>query len=56
MANDIAFFHGRNHTVKNMQIRAADGAGSDLDDRILRVLDLRIRDGLAAHVAFAVPA
>src|SRR5437763_8265412 len=38
-----------------MQVRAADRSGGHPDNRIARVLDLRIGDGVATHVAFAVP-
>jgi hypothetical protein len=38
-----------------MEVGAADGATGDTDDSITRILDSRIGDGLAPHVAFAMP-
>src|SRR5882757_9961214 len=38
-----------------MEVRAADGAGGDLDDGVAPVLDLGIRHGVAANVVLAVP-
>ena len=55
MADDIAVLHRGNDAVIDMQVGTADGAGRDLDDRIASVLDLGIRNFLAAHVAFAMP-
>src|SRR6185312_5455668 len=55
MAQDIALFHRRHHAVEQMEIRATDGTGRNLDDGISPVLDRRIRHRLAADVVFAVP-
>ena len=55
MAQDVSLFHRRHDAVEQMEIRAADGAGGDLDDGISPVLDLGIRHGVAANVVFAVP-
>ena len=55
MANHVAVLHRRDDAIVDVQIGTADGAGRDLDDRIPRMLDHRIRHCLAAHVAFAVP-
>jgi len=56
MAEDVAGFHRRLVAVEQVEIGAADRAGGDLDDRIARVLDLGIGDGVDAHVALTVPA
>jgi hypothetical protein len=38
-----------------MEVRTADRAGGDLDDRVASVLDLGIRYTLAADIVLAVP-
>src|SRR5690606_37903271 len=38
MAHDVAGFHRRLVTVHQMEVRAADRAGGDLDDRVARIL------------------
>ena len=43
VAEDIALFHRGHDAVEQMQVRAADGAGGDLDDGVAPVLDLGIR-------------
>src|SRR4029453_2288330 len=55
MADDIAALHGRNDAAVNVQIRAADRTGADLDDCIARMLDARIGYLLTPDVAFTVP-
>jgi hypothetical protein len=54
--DDIAFLHLGDHTIVDVQIRAADGAGRNLDDGITRMQDLGIAHRLVAHVAFAMRA
>jgi hypothetical protein len=41
--------------IIEVKIGTADGAGSDLDDRIALMLDLRIRNGVAANILRSVP-
>lgn len=55
VADDVAFLHFRDDAVKDVQIRAADGAGGDLDDGVTWILDFGIRNRLVAHIALAVP-
>jgi hypothetical protein len=55
MAKDIAAFHGRNNPAIDVQVGAAYGAGSYLNNRISPVFDLWIRNFFATDVAFAVP-
>ena len=54
MAKDVALLHAWNDAVEDMQVGAANSAGSNLDDRITRMLDLGVRHGVAPHVPFAV--
>src|SRR6476646_1426385 len=56
VADDVAALHAWNHSVVDMQIGTADGAGRDLDDGVARILDFRVGHRLVAHVAPAVPA
>jgi hypothetical protein len=56
VAHHIARFHGRDHSVIDVQIRAADRAGSDFDNRVAGMLDFGIGHRVAAHVVLAVPA
>jgi hypothetical protein len=56
VAHDVALLHARHEAVEEVQVGAADGAGRDLDDGVAAVLDLRVRDGVAADVLLAVPA
>jgi hypothetical protein len=46
--------HRRYHAVEYMEVRTADRAGSHLDDRILVMLDFRIRYAFAADIVLAV--
>src|SRR6185295_17605703 len=55
VAEDVAAFHRGHDPVKQMQVRAADGAGGNLDDGIASMLDLGIRHGVASNVVLAVP-
>ena len=56
MAEDVAALHRRLVAVEQMQVGATYRAGGNLDHRVARVLDLRIRDGVDADVALPVPA
>ena len=47
--------HERAEHLVEMQVGAADVGRRHLDDRVGRLLDLRIGDGVDAHVPFAVP-
>ena len=47
--------HGRYDAVVDMKVGTANRAGGHLDDGIMRMLDLGIRNIVAAHIAFAVP-
>ena len=55
VAEDVALFHRGHDAIEQMQIRAADGAGGDLDDGVSTVLDLGIRHRVASNVVLAVP-
>ena len=48
VAEDVAVFHGGHEAAHQVKIRAADGAGRDLDDDVAPVLDLGIGNRLAA--------
>src|SRR5262249_54258291 len=56
VAEHVARLHGRDEAVVEMEIRAADGGGGDLDDGIARIHDLGHGDVVHANVARAVPA
>jgi hypothetical protein len=56
MADYVTAFHFRYDTVEEMKIRPANSAGGHLDNGIARCFDLRIRNGIASDVAFAMPA
>jgi hypothetical protein len=56
LAEDVAALHGRLVAVKEMKVRAADSTCGDLDDRVARVVDLRIRNRVHPDVTFSVPA
>ncbi len=56
VAEDIAGFHGGLVAIQQVKVRPADRAGGYFDDRIARVLDLGIRNGVDADIAFTVPA
>src|SRR4051812_14644588 len=55
MAHDVAGFHARHEMIVEMEVRAADSAARNLDDRVALVLDPRIRYAIAADVGGAVP-
>ena len=55
VSHDVAGQHRRDEVVEQVQVRAADGAARHLDDGVARLLDLRVRDGVAADVFLAVP-
>lgn len=54
MSENVAMLHRRYHAVEYMEVRTADRAGSHLDDRILVMLDFRIRYAFAADIVLAV--
>jgi len=56
VAENVAALHRWLIAVEQVQIRAADGAGRNLDDGVPRILDLRIRNRIDANVAFSMPA
>ena len=55
VAKDVAFLHGWNVTVVDVQVRPADRRAGHAQNDVARILDLGIRDRLVAHVALAVP-
>jgi hypothetical protein len=55
VAENIALFHRGHDAIEQMQVRAADGAGGDLDDGVSPVLDLWVRHRVASNVVLAVP-
>ena len=55
MTQDVALFHRGHDAIEQMQVRAADGAGGDLDDGVAPVLDLGIRYRVTPNVVLAVP-
>jgi hypothetical protein len=56
VAHDVARLHAGHEAVVEMQVGTADGAARDPDDRITRMLDLRIGNFIAADVGLTVPA
>jgi hypothetical protein len=54
MAKDVTLFHAWNDAIEDMKVGAANSAGGNLNDRITRMLDLRVWHGVAPHVPFAV--
>ncbi len=57
VAHDVAVLHAGHEAVVQVQVGAADGAGTDLDDGVARVFDGGIGDVVvAADVVLAVPA
>ena len=56
VAEDVAGLHGRLISIQQVKVRPADRAGGYFDDRIARVLDLGIRDGVDTDIALTVPA
>ncbi|SAK99572.1 hypothetical protein AWB78_05804 [Caballeronia calidae] len=55
VAHDIAEFHAGHEAVEEMQVRAAYRARRDLDDRVARMFDHRVRHGFMANVLLALP-
>ena len=55
MAENVAALHRWLIAVEQMQVGAADRAGRNLDDCVARMLNLGIRNGVDADVAFSVP-
>src|SRR5215211_3583637 len=55
VADDVAVLHPWHVAVVEIQVRAADGTGRHPDDSVAGVLDLRIRDLVAADVGGVVP-
>ena len=56
MTEDIAALHRGLVTVQEMQVGTTNRAGRDLDDRIARMLNFRIRTSVDPDIAFSVPA
>jgi hypothetical protein len=54
MAQSAPLIHSGNVTFEDVQIRAADGRGVDLDYRIRRIFDLGIRLRLPLFGSWAV--
>ena len=54
MPEHVARFHAGNNAVKDMQIRAANGARGHLDDHVPGVLDNRVRNRIAADIVFTM--
>ena len=55
VAEDVALAEERAEHLVEVQVRAADPGGGDLDDHVGRVLDRRVGHGVDADVALAVP-
>jgi hypothetical protein len=55
MSEHVALFHEGDVAIHQMKIRAADRASGHPDDGIAALLDLGIRNIVAADVALAVP-
>src|SRR5690606_28434856 len=57
VAHDVAVFHAGHEAVVEVQVRAADRAGTDLDDGVARIFDGRVGYVVvAADIVLAVPA
>ena len=54
VTEDVAFVHERPHDLVEVQVRTADPAGSDSDNRVGRLLDGGIGDVFHADVALSV--
>jgi hypothetical protein len=54
MPEDAAFFHSRKRAANEVQIRAADGACSNSNDRIGGLFELWVCDGLESNIANAL--
>ena len=55
VAEDVALAHERAEDLVEVQVGAADAGRRDADDRVGRRFDARVRDGVDADVALAVP-
>ena len=55
MAEDVAGAHRRDVAVVEVQVGAADRGRGDLEDRIARIDDFGIGNGVDANVVAAVP-
>jgi hypothetical protein len=51
VAEDASLFHGGDVALEEVQIGSADGGGLDLDDRVGRLMDGRLRDVVPGLVA-----
>ncbi|MNR20584.1 hypothetical protein D3C85_1374340 [compost metagenome] len=55
MAENVAAVHAGDDAVIEVEVRAADGGGGDLDDGVARIDDLGIGDRVHPNIVFAVP-
>ena len=55
VAEDVALAHERAEDLVEVQVGTADAGRRDADDRVGRLLDGRVGDGVDADVALAVP-
>src|ERR1700761_3592169 len=55
VAHDVAGQHGRNVVVEEMEVGSADSAACDPHNSVPRLLDLGVRDRIAADVLLPVP-
>ena len=55
VADDVARAHGRDIAVVEVEVGAADRGRGDLEDRVARIDDLGIGDGVDADVVAALP-
>ena len=55
VTEDVAFHHGGDVAVVEVEVGAADRRQRDAHDGVVRVDDLRIGDLVDAHVVHAVP-
>ena len=53
---NVAALHCRHIAVEKVQIGIANAAARDFDDRVARILNLRVGDVIDADITFAVPA
>ena len=54
MPQHVSWFHRRHVTVIQVQVGAADACAGDFDDRIVRIFDRRVGNGVDTNVALAV--
>ena len=55
-AEDVATFHRGLVAVQQVEVGPTNGTSGDLDDGVMGILNLWIRDRVDPHVTFAVPA